>query len=216
MIARVGTWVVCAGLVAGAGGCAGRQQARQESPASKQISASQERSQVALDEAALAQRRASEQAQRASNARREAERAEAEARAAQQRATAAQQTYRAEQARAVQAQEQANRAAGEASGVAAQAQQQASRHLSEQQGEAGPGERVHTGEVVEADRGRLVVSSDRGSVSFAVTPRTQVEVDGRQGTLADIQPGADARVSYDEAAGGATATRIVVKSSGTR
>jgi colicin import membrane protein len=219
MIARVRTFVVSAGLVglvAGAG-CAGRQQAKQEqeSPAAKQISASQERSQQALDQAAVAQREASEQARRSQEASREAQRRESEAKEAQERAVAAQQTAQNEQKKAVQAQENANRATEQASGVAAQAQQQASQALSEQERVAA-GQRMYKGSVIGADQGRLVVSSERGPLSFALTPSTQVEVDGRAATLADIQPGADARVAYDIAADGTTqtATRVMVSTGG--
>jgi colicin import membrane protein len=219
MIVRVRTFVVSAGLVGlvtGAG-CAGRQQQakQEESPAAKQISASQERSQQALDQAAVAQREASDQARRAQEAAREAEGAESEARQAQERAVAAQQKAANEQKKAVQAQEDANRATELASGVAAQAQQQASQVLSEQE-KVASGQRMFKGSVIEADQGRLVVSSERGPLSFALTPSTQVEVDGRAATLADIQPGADARVAYDISADGTTqtATRVMVSTGG--
>lgn len=219
MIARVRTFVVSAGLVglvAGAG-CAARQKQaqQQESPAAKQISASQERSQQALDQAAVAQRGASEQARRAQEAARESQRADTAAKEAQERAVAARETARNEQTKAVQAQEEANRATQQASGVAAQAQQQASQVLSEQEsGQAG--QRVLAGSVIEADQGRLVVSSDRGPLSFTLTPSTQVEVNGRAASLADIQPGADARVAYDTSPDGATqtATRVMVSTDG--
>jgi hypothetical protein len=205
-------WAAAAGLVAVAG-CAGKQKAdeRQASPAARQIEASQARSQQALEDAAGAQRRASEQSRKAQEARRAAQAAELEARAAQQRAVQAAQRWRDEQARAVQAQELANRATQDAARVAQQAQAQASQVLADQGPQAG--ERTAAGQVTEASGDRITITPGDGvPLSFELTPRTQVEVDGRQASAGEIQQGDDARVAYDPSS--RAAVKVVVRSGG--
>jgi len=204
---------VAASVMAAAVGCAGRQQAseRQSSPAARQIEASQARSQQALEDAAAAQRRAAEQSRRAQEARRAAQQAELEARAAQQRAVTAAQRWRDEQARAVQAQEAANHATQDASRVAQQAQAQASEVLADQGPRPQGAERTASGSVTEASGDRITITPGDGvPLSFGLTPRTQVEVDGRQASPAQIQQGDDARVAYDPSSG--AALRVVVRS----
>lgn len=187
-------YALYAGIVAvAASGCAmgGRQTASADNPAARRVEASQERSQEALSAANEAQERASQEQQRAAEAQQELREAQRALNEAQQRAEQA-------TARAEEAQRQANEATRRATQQAQQAQQQATQQLARQEQLVTRGEQVLSGQVTRSTSRQLEVQLPNGDpMSFALTPRTRVEIDGRQAAASDLTPGEDARVSYE-------------------
>jgi hypothetical protein len=75
-----------------------------------------------------------------------------------------------------------------------------------------------TGRVVSSSPGELLLSSagapGQPQIRLQVNPQTQVMVNGRQGSIADIAEGSQVRASYQDVGGEPTALRVDVTSSG--
>lgn len=187
-----------------ASGCASMRQTSASNPAASRVETSQKQSKEALASAAEAQERASDQQKRAA-------RAQDEVREAQRRLAEAQKRAEEETAKAEQAQQQANQATQQATQQAQQAQQQASQGLEQQQQLVRRGEQVLSGQVQRASPSQLVVQPQGGDeMTFQITDRTQVQIDGRQASAAEIIQGGDARVAYEMAGTQPTATLVQV------
>jgi hypothetical protein len=203
-------WMLpCAGLLAIAGaGCAGMrgERAEQGSPMAQRVAAQQETSQKALQAANDAQKKASEQEQRSAEA-------QADVRKAQQALTEAQQRAVQEQAKAQQLQQEANVLTQRASQEAQQAQRVAAETLTEQGQQVRRGEQSAAGEVTRATPNQLAIRSRSGdSMTFRITDRTQILLDGQPASAAEIQQGADARVAYEIGGPQPTAIHVQVMS----
>jgi hypothetical protein len=184
--------VPCAGLLAIAGsGCATtREQTSIQSPAERRVQATQEQAEQALEEARAAQRKATEQSQRAAAVQQQVHEA-------QQRLIEAQRKSQAEHTKAQQLQREANQATQRASELATPAQKQALAALVEESARVARGEETMLGQVKSASADQLVITSQEGqSMTFDVTDRTLIRIDGRTASAAEIQQGDDARVSY--------------------
>jgi hypothetical protein len=181
-----------AGALAVTSGCAtSRQGQASTNPAARQVSASQERSQQALDSARKAQQRASDQQQKAAAAQREVQ-------DAQRRLAEAQRKAETETAKAQEAQRQANQATGQATREAQEAQQAASQQLANQTEIVGRGEQVLSGQVARATSNQIVLHPANGQeTTFSITPDTRVMIDGRRASANEIVQGGEARVAYD-------------------
>lgn len=204
MTAWTRTLLPFAGLLAAAAGCASTRQDHAANPAARQVTASQQRSEQALDSARQAQQRASEQQRRAADAQRDMQQAQRQLAEAQRRAEA-------ETARAREAQQQANQATHQAARAAQQAQQQASRQLENQEQIVSRGEQVLSGQVARASPTELVLQPSGGqATTFAITPDTRVLIDGRRASAGEIVQGGEARVSYDVTGRSPTALSVQV------
>ncbi len=193
-----------AGTLAVASGCAARQREASTNPAARQVTASQQRSEQALDSAQKAQQRASEQQRKATEAQRDVQ-------DAQRRLAEAQRRAENETLKAQQAQQQANQATRQATQEASQAQQQAASQLANQQQIVSRGEQVVSGQVASASPTELVLQAPSGQPStFAITPDTRVLIDGRRASAAEIVQGGEARVSYDVTGRSPTALSVHV------
>lgn len=181
-----------AGALAVTSGCASRQSNNASTnPAARQVSASQERSQQALDSARKAQQKASDQQQKAATAQREVQ-------DAQRRLAEAQRRAETETAKAEEAQRQANQATGQATREAQQAQQTASQQLANQTQLVERGEQVLSGQVARASPTEIVLHPASGQETrFEITPDTRVMIDGRRASPGEIVQGGEARVAYD-------------------
>ncbi len=195
----------CAGLIAAtATGCASTRDSRASNPTASGVSASQERSHQALTGAADAQKRASEQQRRATEA-------QENVRDAQRRLDEAQRRAETEAAKARQAQQEANESARQASLQAEEAQQQATRQLTTQQRIVARGEQLIAGQVTRSSPNQIVVVPRGGeAMTFAITPDTRVEIDGRQASAAEIVQGRDVRVAYDATGSEPTARSVQI------
>jgi len=184
-----------------ASGCASRR-ASTSNPAASRVEASQRQSEEALASAADAQEGASEQQKRAAEA-------QEEVRESQRRLEEAQQRAEQETAKAQQSQQQANQATQQATQDAQQSQQQASQQLA-QETLVRRGEQVLAGQVQRASPSQLVVQPHGGEeMTFQITDRTQVQIDGLRASASDITQGEDARVSYEMS--GAQPTAVLVQ-----
>lgn len=192
----------CAGLLLiGGSGCAGRQAAA--SPTARHVESAQEQSQQALDRAAEAQKRATKQGERVA-------RAEREVQDAQRRLTEAQEQLGDEQAKAEQLQQEAIEARRQATRDAKAAQQEASRALAQQGEHVKRQEQTFSGQVSQATADSIVVTPQVGEpMRFKVTGNTEVQIDGRRASSAEIQQGGDARVAYQVS--GAEPTAVVIQ-----
>ncbi len=181
----------CAGLLVIAGsGCAGRQQA--ESPTARHVESAQQQSQQALDRAAEAQKRASEQGARVAKAQREV-------REAQRRLTEAQERLEKEQKKAEQLQQQAIEARSEAARQAEASQREASRALAKQGEYVERQEQTFSGQVTQATPDSIVVTPQVGEpMTFRVTDRTRVHIDGRRASAGEIQRGDLGRAAHGD------------------
>lgn len=181
-----------AGVLAVTGmACAGTQRQETANPTAQAVQAQQKQSQEALNRAHDAQKKASDQEKKATEAQQDVQKA-------QQALIDAQRKSRSEQAKAQQLQREANDLTAQATQTARQAQQQATQSLSQQGRQVQQGQLTTAGQVVAASGDQLVIQPQNGSqpMTFRVTDRTNVTVEGQQGTLADLQQGDDARVSY--------------------
>jgi hypothetical protein len=193
--------LACAGLLV-LGGCAARQQ-HAESPTSRHVGSAQRESQQALERAAEAQKRASEQGERVA-------RAEQEVRDAQRRLSEAQDRLKAEQEEAEQLQRQAVEARREAMPQAEASQREATQALTRQGEQVQREQHTFSGQLTGATPDSIVVTPQAGEpMTFKVTDRTQVQIDGRRASSAEIRQGGDARVSYQMS--GSQPTAVVVQ-----
>jgi DNA polymerase III gamma/tau subunit len=234
-----GSWWLSAGVAAllCTAGC--KQQAQQQDvqgQARAGVEAAQERSQQALDQAKQVQEKARDEQGQVADARQDVEKArqelqEAEAKAQQefQEAQNAQQqaSNQAQQAQAEvqQSQQQALEAQRQQQQEMAQAQQQAAQQQQQQaqqgqqaaQAQPAQAQQLVTGRVVTASPDELLLSSAGGAgqpLRLQVNEQTQVLVNGRQGSVADITEGSQVRASYQDMGGEPTAVRVDVTSSG--
>jgi colicin import membrane protein len=196
-------WVLpCAGLLAAGSGCASRQAS--ESPTARRVASAQEQSQAALDRTAKAQERATEQGERVAQAQRELQEA-------QRRLSEAQARVEQEQVKAERLQREAIQAREEATPRASAAQQEASRALTQQGEHVQRQEQTFSGQVTQASADSLVVTPETGEpMTFKITDATEVRIDGRRASAADVQQGADARVAYQISGAEAAATTVQV------
>jgi colicin import membrane protein len=194
----------CAGVLVIAGsGCAGPQQSA-ESPTARHVESAQQQSQQALDRAAEAQKRASKQGERVAQAQRDVQ-------DAQRRLTEAQKRLAGEQEKAEQLQQQAIEAEAQATREAQASQQEASRALTQQGEQVKRREQTFSGQVSQAAPDSIVVTPQVGApMRFNVTGNTQVQIDGRRASAAEIQQGGDARVVYQISGSEPTATVVQV------
>lgn len=192
------------GLLAIASGCAGARAERAESPTARSVSTAQADSEEAIKRAADAQKRATEAGERVADA-------QAEVSKQQDRLAQAQEKLRQEQVKAEQAQQEAMRAMRESTQQAQQSQQQAAQALATQGEYVQRGQQTFSGQVTQASAEQIVVTPQAGKpMTFRVTERTRVQVDGRESSAADIQRGGDARVAYEVSGTEPTATVVQV------
>ncbi|HEX8818704.1 MAG TPA: hypothetical protein VF794_02160 [Archangium sp.] len=236
-----GSWWLSAGVAAllVTAGC--KQQGQQEQQnvqgeARAQVETAQERSEQALDKARQAQEKARDEQGQVADARQDVDKArqelqEAEAKAqrefqeaqgAQQQASnqaqEAQTEVQQSQQQALEAQRQQQRQMAEAQQQAAQQQQQMAQQ-GQQAAQAQPQQQqLVTGRVVSASPDEILLSSAGGpgqpQIRLQVNEQTQVLVNGRQGSVADISEGSQVRASYQDMGGEPTALRVDVTSSG--
>jgi flagellar biosynthesis GTPase FlhF len=238
-----GSWWLSAGVAAllCTAGCKqqGQQQQDVQGEARASVESAQERSQKALDQAREVQEKASEEQGQVADARQDVEKArqelqEAEAKAQRefQEAQNAQQqaSNQAQQAQSEvqQSQQQALEAQRQQQQELAQAQQQAAQQQQQQaqqgqqaaQAQPSQAQQLVTGRVVTASPDELLLSSAGGAgqspLRLQVNEQTQVLVNGRQASVADITEGSQVRASYQNVEGEPTAVRVdVTRSPGT-
>jgi hypothetical protein len=193
-----------AGLLALGAACASTHGAG-ENPTAQQAQLNQEQSQQALNRATEAQKKATEQEKRAAQAQSDVQRL-------QQQLTEAKQREQQEAAKAQQLQREAAIATQQASQQASQSQQQALQALGDQQQQPARGEHVASGLVSNLSSDQVAVTPQGGGepMTFQVTGRTRIEINGQQASLQDIKQGQDARVAYQYSGTTPTATVIQV------
>ncbi len=186
-------------------GCAGMgERSGSTNPTTQRVESSQQQSQLALNRANDAQKKASDQARRVADAQNDVQKA-------QQQLTQSQQRLRDEQEKAVQLQREAQQATREAARQAGQAQEEALQGLHEQGQQIAQGQQVIQGQVTAAAGDQLSVRPQGGhSMTFQVTDRTHITVDGRSATLEDIRQGQDARVGYELSGTTPTALSVAI------
>jgi colicin import membrane protein len=215
-----------------------QQQQDIQSDARAQVETAQERSQQAMEQAQDAQARAADEQKQVADARQDVEKArqelqEAEAKAQQEfqqaqtaqqqasnQATQAQAEVQQSQQQALEAQRQQQQEMAQAQQQAAQQQEQTARtqQQSAQQQGSQQLQQLVTGQVVSASPDELLLSSSGGAgqpqIRLQLNAQTQVTVDGRQGSAADIPEGSQVRASYQDIGGEPTALRVDVTSRG--
>jgi colicin import membrane protein len=71
-----------------------------------------------------------------------------------------------------------------------------------------------SGEVVRADEKQLVLKADgQEELKLTIGPDTDILIQGREGSVTEIQQGTQVRASYDESGGQPRATRVEVQES---
>jgi uncharacterized protein (DUF3084 family) len=191
-------------LVAAGAGCAGKQQGPGPSPVSQEVAASQQRTEEALQRARQAQDLATEQARKATDA-------EAVVRQDQEKLALDQQTVQRERAKAQQLQLQAKRESELAAAQMQRNQALATGALEQQMQRTARGEQLAAGLVTEVRPDELSVQPRVGNMmSFGLTGRTQVTIEGRKATAGQITPGSEARVSYEASTEGPRALSVEV------
>jgi hypothetical protein len=172
-------------------GCATSQREQSANPTAQAVQSQQRQSQEALNRANEAQKRASEQQKKATRAQEDVQRA-------QQALIQAQQNARREQAKAEQLQHEAQAISSQAAQQAAQSQREAAQSQTQLGRQVEQGQITMAGEVVAASGDQLVLQPRSGEqpMTFRVTNQTNVRIDGQQASLAELQQGEDARVSY--------------------
>jgi hypothetical protein len=74
--------------------------------------------------------------------------------------------------------------------------------------------RTVSGEVVRADEKQLVLKPEgQEELRLTIGPDTDILIQGREGTVTEIQQGTQVRASYDESGGTPRATRVEVQES---
>ncbi|WP_329735180.1 hypothetical protein [Archangium sp.] len=190
------------------------------------------------DQAQDAQERASDEQKQGADARQDVEKArqdlqQAEAKAQQEfqeaqraqqqaanQATQAQAEVQQSQQQALEAQRQQQQELAQAQQQSAQQQEQRAR-TQQQNAQVQGSQRLQqlvTGRVVSASPDELLLSSAGGAgqpqIRLQLNARTQVMVDGRQDSSADIAEGSQVRASYQDVGGEPTALRVDVTSQG--
>jgi hypothetical protein len=209
---RIG-WLTAAGAMA-LTACSGMGGASNQPKSETQRAQSQ--AEQAFQRAADAQKKANEEQAKAEQAHQDVEKLQKQLAEAQARA-------QAQDLKAQQAQQEARRLAQEAQQQATQAQSQAAQL---QKSESQTRQQMHQqniqqwtqtqsvqGMALGADGNTLRVrSSDQGDLRLKLTDSTAITVDGRQGSVNDIQPGSDVRASYQVIDGQPTAVKLDVTS----
>jgi septal ring factor EnvC (AmiA/AmiB activator) len=145
----------------------------------------------------------------------EAQRAQQQA---SNQATQAQAEIQQSQQQALEAQRQQQQEMAQAQQQAAQQQEQTARtqQQSAQQQGSQQQQQLVTGQVVRSSPDELLLSSAGGvgqpQIRLQLNEQTQVMVDGRQGSAADISEGSQVRASYQDIGGEPTALRVDVTS----
>lgn len=175
-------------------------------PTAQRAEASQEQSQQALDRASDAQKKAADQSKKATLAQQKVQKV-------QQELVKAQEEARVEQQKAQQLQAQASTTTQDASRTTKRSQAQASSALSQQGEQMARHQQSTAGQVTDASAGSVTVRGQDGtSMTFLVTERTRVMVDGRQARSTDLQAGEDAQIAYQVSGSQPTAMVIQVAS----
>ncbi|HYO65852.1 MAG TPA: hypothetical protein VEU33_07205 [Archangium sp.] len=224
-----------------AAGCKQQGQQQQQdiqNDARAQVESAQERSRQAMEQAQEVQERAADEQKQVADARQDVEKArqelqQAEAKAQQEfqeaqrtqqqaanQATQAQAEIQQSQQQALEAQRQQQQELAQAQQQAAQQQEQMAR--TQQQSAQAQGnqqlQQLVTGQVVSASPDELLLSSAGGAgqpqIRLQLNAQTQVMVDGRQASSADIAEGSQVRASYQDVGGEPTALRVDVTSQG--
>jgi colicin import membrane protein len=236
-----GSWWWSAGVAAllVTAGCKPREQQQPQDvqgDARAQVESAQQRSEQALENAKQAQEQAREEQEQVADARQEAEEArqqlqEAEAKAqqefqeaqrAQQQASNQAQTAQTEvqqsQQQALEAQRQQQQELAQAQQQTAQQQQQTAQQQQQTAQQPTQMQQMVTGQVVSTSPEELLLSSagapGRPQIRLQLNEQTQVTVDGRQASTADIPQGGQVRASYQDVGGEPTAVRVDVTRSG--
>jgi len=197
-------------LVMAGAGCAGaRKQARESpSPVTRQVELSQTRTEEALKGAQEAQDRATAQARKAAVA-------EDVVRQDQEKLAQDQQTARQEQAKAQQLQREATRESELAAAEVGRQQALASGALQQQTRRTARGEQLAAGVVTQVRPDEVMIQPPMGdAMSFRVSDRTQVWIEGRKASAGQIREGSEARVSYEASSEGPRAVSISVRRAG--
>ncbi len=188
------TWYALplAGIVAT--GCASMKSSGESgNPTAQQVQTSQQQSTQALNQANEVQKKASDQEHKAAQAR-------ADVQQKQQELAQAQQKAKDEQTKAEQLQREANRETRQATQQAQQSQQQAQQALATSNQQVQRGELTTTGVVQQVNQDQLTVQPSSGQpMTFRITDRTQVRIDGQQSSASDIKQGEHAFVAYQVA-----------------
>lgn len=199
------------GAIALALGCA---TAGQESK-SQTVSA-QEQAHQSLQAAADAQKRAADE-------QKKVEQDQEAVKEAQKDLANAQANLRGQRVKAQQAQQEARRLSEQAQRDAQEQQQQAldlqqqqaqqTRRLNDQRSQSWTREQNVEGRVVQANAQQLQVrTQDQGLMNLQITDSTAINLNGRSGSVDQIQPGSDVRASYQMIDGKAKALQIDVTS----
>jgi colicin import membrane protein len=194
-------------------GCAGMMGSKNETK-SETVTAQQE-AHADYQKAADAQKRATEEQSKA-------EAADREVATAQKNLADAQAKARGQQARAVQAQADAQRVSAMAQQQGSEAQQQAVQSQSSQkeehlqkvaQAKKWTVEQTVNGQVVDAQGSSLRIRTrDSQNLTLGLTDSTSINIDGRMGSAANVQPGSNVRASYQMVDGKAQALSLDVRS----
>ncbi|RKH14265.1 hypothetical protein D7V97_03540 [Corallococcus sp. CA053C] len=207
--------------------------------ANQEVEQAQERSEKAFDSARDAQKEASNQQREAANAQEDLQKKQQELQEAQARAQKESQEAQASQQQAQSSTQQAQSVAQQAQASALEAQRRLQQNLGTQQRQvvgqnapvqppsgtprqtlavaspqAAPEQQI-SGQVLSASD-QEVLLSQRGEpqLRLKISPSTQVQVDGRDASAADIREGAQVRASYrtDASSGEPQALRIEAQS----
>lgn len=200
-------------LLVVASGCAGLMGSKNETKS--ETMTAQEQAHSDYQRAADAQKRASEEQAKAEQAQREVVSAQKSLADAEARA-------RGQQSRAEQAQADAQKISQQAQQQGRQAQQQAVQSQASQKEEQqqkvaeakGWGdEKTINGQVLESQGSTLRIRTrDSQNLTLGLTDATSINIDGRMGAAANVQPGSDVRASYQMVDGKAQAVSIDVRS----
>ncbi|AKQ69222.1 TolA protein [Myxococcus hansupus] len=210
-------------------------QAGGQGSVSDQVAQAQKRTEGAFDSARKAQEQASDQQKQAAQAQQDFQKRQQELQQAQAKAQSASQQAEQAQQNAQQQTQQAQQEAQQAQAGALDAQRRQSEELTQQnqqarqqseqlrqqsqqpvaaapvpQGQQGSEQQV-VGEVLSSNAQEVLLSSQgEPQLRLQLSPQTQVTVDGRQASAADIQEGSQVRASYrtDEQSGEPQAVRI--------
>jgi hypothetical protein len=202
---RVQSWYALSsvGLLMFAG-CAGQQKQAAQNPTAQRVETAQKQTQEQLKAAQEAQKEATKQQQVAAQAQQKVQEDQQKLQQDQQRA-------QEEIAKAQQAQKQANALTKQATDQVHRNQQQATAALNDESQRVQSGIQSFAGMVSQSSKSSLQVMPPSGdAMTFRITPQTQIVVDGRQGTMSKITPGADARVAYDLSGPTPTAQKVLV------
>jgi len=184
--------------------CASRQGEAAQNPGTARVQAAQRNSEQNLQNAIEAQEKATQAEERTAQPQAEVLQAQQQLQQAQQRAAQA-------QAEAQRLQQDADEKTRKATQQTQKSQQQAAGALGAETKRVQANVEFFAGQVSQASGGALRVTPASGNpMTFRITSETQLDVNGHKGTLAEIKPGADARVAYQLNGTELTATSVQV------